>query len=173
MSRPSNRRVGSLRFTGRVAMNIDERHLGMVPRGLNQEIPHARWRARTTTSSAWRCRFVFSAGVRSSELDRAAPELDDVAADEDPLSCIDFQEESRWTICVFTLGDLETLRQRAFGGDHPPAEICSGRAGRRVFEDRATLRKEEPADQLLRRILREDISHAVSVLAANGCEFGG
>src|SRR6185312_17080815 len=84
-----------------------------------------------------------------SKRDCASPDLDHVAADADAALFIHFQIEQRRPPRLLSLLDLEPAGKLAPQGKTPAAEICGRRAGRRVFEDGRSLRKEESREQPL------------------------
>src|SRR6185437_5298442 len=86
-------------------------------------------------------------GASPSKRDCASPDLDHVAADADAALFIHFQIEQRRPPRLLSLLDLEPAGKLAPQGKTPAAEICGRRAGRRVFEDGRSLRKEESREQ--------------------------
>jgi hypothetical protein len=73
---------------------------------------------------------------------RHAAELDHRAGHEDASFGVDAKQEPRWPGDRIALLECRTHRCATLR-DHPAAEIRAGRAGRRIFEERAVCRDEE------------------------------
>src|SRR3954465_12237215 len=96
----------------------------------------------------------------SLKIDDARSYLDHVSPHEYFAVSVDFELQSGWAADEFTLADFEMERRPTAHGHEPGTEIRARGSGRRVFENRAVVGEEKPAQDFLPAHRREHVGLA-------------